>query len=1352
MITPPPLKPLLLGIILSLALPALAQSECLLPQLLLETPELLPVDRPVVRTIQQDQQGALWFGTENGAFVYDGSRVKTVPLPDDLPLTFIDYIGRWQEQTLLFSRDHLVLLQDDFQASSLAGITDPDKRWTRFDRGEQGPLLARLGWRDMHLHLRSQTIADRNETYLFREFSAQKLGNRLYLTGQPFQAVNLDSGELDVISPWSVISMTQFAGQLILGLHSTVQQTLPGLLALYEPGDAEPRLLPGFDQPIASSTTNTLGVLQMLVYQQQLHVLYRTTEGLWLLVLDSKLQPVVNQQLGPYPMTAKLFQGPGQSLWGISSNGELWQLCQQQLISQQLYSNNDPENTSHFSAFWDRQERLWVGLPDGGLLTARQQPDFLQHWHQHNSGLTSDKLRNFHWFGEQQLLVQTQDSDLLLLDRASGALQGQLNPVADSGGWRTPLVSSDQQLWLSGSHGVWRQDKVGEWQQLDTSASFAMQEHQQLIWVAQRPGIRLFSRQGELLQQFSLPHTVRAMQPFGDAMLVGLHERDPALLLLQPDGEGYRQTPIASSVQNPFAITPDPQGGFWVGGWGSGLVYLDADFQQQAQYRTSEGLPSNLIYGMAFDEQQRLWFSTDRGLAVTQPCRDAQQQPVAGCLNFLQVFDRSHGLSCGAFDAESLYRAPDHSLYFGGICGMVRVIPERYQPNPKPPELYLSALYLDGQRLAPQALQQPDGALRLRPDAEIALQLAARQLAPLAKVEYRLNQGRWLTADDDLELRMTGLQNGRHQLEFRGYSPTGLVSATPLQLDLYLPPPWWKHPLAWLFYLLALLLTITLCWLWRQRALKAKARWLEQEVARKTSEIQAVNQRMERVIANQKHFFAHVSHEFRTPLTLIMAPAQQLSRQLQGSSQQLVLHIQHSAERLNTLVEQLLTLARLDEDTDLPLVACEVNQQTETTLRLLKPLAAAKQQQLEARLLPEPLWLQMQPDSLPLIISNLVHNAIKYSPEGTIIELIWSRQGEQCCLQVRDQGPGIAAEHQHSIFAAFHRLVRADIPGAGLGLHAVQLCCQRHGGSIRLNPEYRQGVEFELCLPIQPGLTAPELSPDNTPPPGPALPSEATDFCVPDAVMGQRILLVEDEPEMAQYLLALLQPNFEVQHASDGQQALQLLNELPDLVISDVMMPELDGVALCHQLKQQESTRHIPVLLVSARSDPDSKQQGLLAQANDYIGKPFAPDELLCKVSNLLCTMQAQAQRVLQRIGLDEPLPVQESTDFSSRLLQAIEQNLSDEQLSVEQLASQFCMSGRHFSRKVQQECATSPGRLIHLVRLRHGRKQLQQSQLSISEIAFQCGMKPDYFSRQFKKEFGEAPSALRGQGGTAAG
>ena len=1330
------------------AMPTLAHSECLLPQLLLDTPELLPVDRPVVRSIQQDQQGALWFGTENGAFVYDGSRVKTVPLPDDLPLTFIDYIGRWQDQTLLFARDHLVLLQDDFQASTLAGITDTNRRWHRFDLGEQGPLLAELDWRNRELQLQSHFIAKRNETYLYRQHSAAKLDNRLYLTGPSFQAVDLSSGQRETISTWAVGSITQFANQLILGFNSTEQLTAPGLLALYRPGDAEPRLLPGFDQPFASSATQSLGVQQMLVHQQHLHVLYLTTEGLWLLVLDNSLQPILHQQLGTYPMSAKLFKGPEQSLWGLSSNGELWQLCQQQLVRQQLYQNNDPDNRSFLSAFWDQQNRLWVGLPDGGLQTARQQPDFLQHWHQHNSGLSSDKLRNFHWFDEQQLLVQTQDSDLLLLDRASGQLQERLNPVANSGGWRTPLVTSDQQLWLVGSQGVWRQHNTGQWQQLDAMPSYALLEHQQHIWVSQRRGIRLFSMQGELQQQLPLPNSVRAMQPIGDAMLLGMHKSEPALHVLQSDGDGYRQTPIASSVQNPFAITPDPQGGFWVGGWGSGLVYLDADFQQQAQYRTSEGLPSNLIYGMAFDEQQRLWFSTDRGLAVTQPCRDAQQQPIAGCLDFLQVFDRSHGLSCGAFDAESLYRAPDNSLYFGGICGMVRVIPERYQPKPKPPELYLSALYLDGQRQAPQALQQQDGALRLRPDAEIALQLAARQLAPLAQVEYRLNQGRWLAADDDLELRLTGLQDGRHQLEFRGYSPTGLVSASPLQLELYLPPPWWKHPLAWLFYLLMLLLTITLCWLWRQQALKAKARWLEQEVVRKTSEIQAVNQQMERIIASQKHFFAHVSHEFRTPLTLIMAPAQQLSRQLQGSSQQLVQHIQHSAKRLNTLVEQLLTLARLDDDSELPLVACEVNQQTEATLRLLKPLAAAKQQQLEARLLPEPLWLQMQPDSLPLIISNLVHNAIKYSPEGTRIELIWSLQDGQCCLQVRDQGPGIAAEHQHSIFAAFHRLVRADIPGAGLGLHAVQLCCQRHGGSIRLNPEYRQGAEFELCLPIQPGLTAPELSPDSASQPGSALPIETNDFCVPDTIVGQRILLVEDEPEMAQYLLALLQPSFEVQHASDGQQALQLLNELPDLVISDVMMPELDGVALCHQLKQQESTRHIPVLLVSARSDPDSKQQGLLAQANDYIGKPFAPDELLCKVSNLLCTMQAQAQRVLQRIGLDEPLPVQDSTDFSSRLLQAIEQNLSDEQLSVEQLASQFCMSSRHFSRKVQQECATSPGRLIHLVRLRHGRKLLQQSQLSISEIAFQCGMKPDYFSRQFKKEFGEAPSAFRGQGG----
>lgn len=500
--------------------------------------------------------------------------------------------------------------------------------------------------------------------------------------------------------------------------------------------------------------------------------------------------------------------------------------------------------------------------------------------------------------------------------------------------------------------------------------------------------------------------------------------------------------------------------------------------------------------------------------------------------------------------------------------------------------------------------------------------------------------------------------------------------------------------------------------------------------------------------------FANVSHEFRTPLTLILAPLRDwLAEQPAPRDQQRLRHIERQAQRLLRLINQILDLAKLEAGHLHPAkqpgdLAAFVRQ----LCAHFESLAHSRAIDLQCEAGPPTLGLAFDPDHWEKILSNLLHNALKYTPEqGKVqVRLSLDGAGQQVHLSVADTGPGIDPLLLPHLFERFTQAeARSDLPSTGIGLALTWELVQLHGGGIEVQSHPGQGSTFVVTLPYHPVEVPPE-PPKPTAPDATLLPAEQPTPEPPDYQPKPALLLVEDNPEMRGYLRRVLQADFALSEATDGQQGLeQAIAEVPDLVLTDLMMPQQDGFQLTRALKGHELTSHIPVLILTGKASADSRQQGWAVDADEYLTKPFDPPELRARLHNLLRNRQ-RLQAYYRKQGFAPadatPLPSQEQA-FMQKVLAVVETELANEHFTVQALADSLALSRTQLYRKLDAITGQDPQRFIRSYRLRQAHRLLAAETATVAEIAYQVGFKdPSYFSRCFKQAFGYAPSRVRGR------
>jgi signal transduction histidine kinase/DNA-binding response OmpR family regulator len=542
---------------------------------------------------------------------------------------------------------------------------------------------------------------------------------------------------------------------------------------------------------------------------------------------------------------------------------------------------------------------------------------------------------------------------------------------------------------------------------------------------------------------------------------------------------------------------------------------------------------------------------------------------------------------------------------------------------------------------------------------------------------------------------------------------------------------------------------------------------LEMKVDERTSELKVAQNKLSDIIQLQNHFFTNISHEFRTPLTLILGPSKQILEQTNSDKiREEVSLIYRNAKKLNILANQLLDISKI-ESGKMKLKASEQN-----VVPIVKRIVYSFQSFAERKNVSvnfsseqEEIIIYVDGDKIDKILNNILSNAIKFTRQGGYVNVNLFKDKDNIGISVADNGIGISKEHLDKIFDRFYQVdnkLSKEYEGSGIGLSLTKELVELHKGKILVESEEGKGSIFQVILPsgkehlLQEEIVENVYSAEagvNVKNTSASMPGEANllinknenaNFELIENLRKPLLLIIEDNSDVRKYIGNILGPSYRIVEASDGEEGLRKsFEEIPELIISDIMMPKLDGIKLCQLLKSDQRTSHIPVILLTAKVTLDDKIEGLQTGADEYINKPFEAVELKTRISNLI----EQRKRIHDHFKKYEVIIEEEniaSVDqkFLRKAIELINKHLSDYNFSVEMLAENLAVSRSLLHKKLVVLLGEPPSELIKRIRLNKAARLIEQKYGNIAEIAFEVGFNnPSYFTECFQKQFGFNPS-----------
>lgn len=791
----------------------------------------------------------------------------------------------------------------------------------------------------------------------------------------------------------------------------------------------------------------------------------------------------------------------------------------------------------------------------------------------------------------------------------------------------------------------------------------------------------------------------------------------------------------------------------WIGTFGSGLCRLDKRTGVCRRFSTKDGLPNNVVYSAIPDKQGSLWIGTNKGL-----CRMDRRTFQTN------TFTVEDGLLENEFNRFHFLQLPNDRIIMGGPVGTVSFYPQQIHRDTHEPVTQISAIYINNKPLLPGPLTdslpvQSIYQLKLPYNQNfVSVEFAAMQYNSLTKVHYRyqlegLDAG-WVITDQPIA-QYTGLRPGHYRLRMNATNTSGVWSNHIRELLFIINPPWWESLWAILLYIL---LIIAVAYIFIRS-------YLNYQEAQQLKNVDAVKAR----------FFTNITHEFRTPLTLILSPAERLKVRLPKVEDRLQVElIEQNANKLLGLINQLLDLAKADGNMlQLNENQGELGSYLEQLVRHFETEATDQQVTLRfvADTLPYQYWFDHE--KLDRIVSNLLANALKFTPKGghitVSLKLIYTETAMGVTepqpnpktwfrLVIADDGIGISETVLQHIFDRFYHAEKNRGPrygGAGIGLALVKELVELQSGAIQVKSKEQAGTTFTIDLPYRQASVRSEQivtlfsSPVVSTEPKPDELEE--DDRVQDANDSPVILLVEDNESMGMFLANSLPAYYEIHRAQNGLEGLERAFDLiPDLIISDVMMPLMDGYTLCANLKNDDRTSHIPIILLTAKSTVADRLEGLSLGADDYITKPFSLKELQLRMRNLLDRQKQLQQWFQTRLSSPTPLPADlaemtpmQQDPLLEKLVTIIEQHLDDASFGVEELIDQSGFSRMNLHRKLKALTGESAGEFIRTYRLKRAAQFLREGR-PVSETAYLVGFEdPSYFARSFRKVYQVSPSSF---------
>lgn len=844
-------------------------------------------------------------------------------------------------------------------------------------------------------------------------------------------------------------------------------------------------------------------------------------------------------------------------------------------------------------------------------------------------------------------------------------------------------------------------------------------------------------------------------------------------------------------------IHKDRHDNFWLSMDNYGLLKFNLPSKKVKIYSMEDGLPSNKVFSAYEDKEGYLWLSTSNGLSKFDPLNEK-----------FENYFKSDGLQANQFNYGAHFQDENGKLFFGGISGVTTFYPENIHSNPLKPKVTLTNLYIqnkkikvgsiiNGQVFTPQKINEDPKLILDYKTNNFSLEFnAINYSSPLSNsYKFKLvgyDQDWQYTNAHNRVVHYANLPTGTYTFLVLASNQNGIWGEEPYQITIEVLQPWWT---SWWFSLLAIAVLGILISIYvsvRTYHLKQQKRLLEGFVAEKTNELKQVNvnlrekndeilkmvQQVRKKEKDKTTFYSNISHEFRTPLTLIISPINQLINELNASNshwEPQLLIVKRNAYRLLRLINQLLDFSELEAGiTKLEVDKGDIVFYVKRIVSSFNYKAKRSGIKYNINCKKESFIGYFDHDKLEKILYNLLSNAFKFTERGGTIDInihilssnnlladfdfmgVYRMDGHTLLIEVRDTGCGIPSDHLEKIFERFQQVAHPTLRriGTGIGLSLTKQLIHKHKGQILVESQPELGSTFRFYIPIdKTHYNKSEIKPQSINLKDKVEAIEALDFMSsshfasgPTAKVSGKptLLLVEDSKDMQAYLNYSLHLHFSIITANEGAAGFELaLTHLPDIILTDIMMPIMDGFDLCKRLKQEAKTSHIPIVVLTAKSKEEDKISALAHGADDIISKPFNLEILQLKLHNIL-DRKKRFQQHVRHMGFakqEYEHSLTQDEQFLNKIISILEENLSNSNLNAELLAEMMSLSRSHLYKKIKSITGQGITEYIRAFRLDKAAHLLKQNKGNISEIAFQVGFNsPSYFSASFKKRFGTTP------------
>ncbi len=795
----------------------------------------------------------------------------------------------------------------------------------------------------------------------------------------------------------------------------------------------------------------------------------------------------------------------------------------------------------------------------------------------------------------------------------------------------------------------------------------------------------------------------------------------------------------------------DSKGRMWFGTVDRGLLLWNEDDQSFTSYGMDQGLPNHYVYGILEDARGRLWVSTNKGISKFD---------VEG--GTFSNYDISDGLPSNQFNFKSAFKDRNGFMYFGSINGLCYFHPDSIVADNTLPKVYLSDIKLFNQSIP----IENGGILEKHVDAAntlefkysenvITLGFASINHTTPGKMKYAFIlkgfEKNWNEVDSRQSATYTNLSPGQYTFRVKAANGEGVWSDEIRELGITILPPFWMTHWAMVVYGL---LIIGMFWAYRgflnyrnREKMAVQLERLEKE------KIQEINQ-------HKINFFTYITHEFKTPLTLIMASIDRflMDRSVTEEETSGYRSIRRNARRLHFLVDQLMEFRKVETDHAMVnYVKGDMVLFLRDTFQAFAPLFHQKNIEYHFNTTMDSMITFFDDDKLEKIVTNLVSNAVKYTTEGGAVELeaLFSQDNNSVDIIVSDTGAGIDEKEIEDVFTSFYQaeLGKSTRSGSGIGLALVKSLVEFLKGQISIESSTYHGTEIRVSLPLthtidrevdfisgNKNINLDHEFPAGVPISGEVQAHEGASAC--------KLLIVEDNPEIRSFLHGYLGQKYKTVRAGNGREALgKVTTDIPDVIISDVMMPEMDGLELCRRVKEDINTSHIPVILLTAKTTMENRLEGLDAGADAYINKPFSLAELEFSIKNLLDSRNSIKNHFLKFGSLEEVDVTMNNRDqeFLLKLSRIVEENLENSSFNITEFTKQAGVSRSLLHLKLKKLANLSASEFIKAIRLGKAGELLRKTDLTVSEVAYKVGYSdPNYFSRSFKEFYKVNPTEYK--------